>query len=41
LVRCERFTPLSLPLVIERQAALVSSQTLLERIEAIRDAWRT
>jgi ATP-dependent Lhr-like helicase len=41
MVRCERFTPLSLPLVIERQAALVSSQTLLERIEAIRDAWRT
>lgn len=41
VVRCDRFTPLSLPLVIERQAALVSTQTLLERVEAIRDAWRT
>ncbi len=39
IARTERFTPLSMPLVIERQAALCSSQTILERVQAVRDEW--
>jgi len=38
-VHTERFTPLSFPLVIERQAAKVSNQTILERVEEARAAW--
>jgi ATP-dependent Lhr-like helicase len=38
-VHTEQFTPLSFPLVVERQAALVSSQTILERISAQRHEW--
>jgi ATP-dependent Lhr-like helicase len=39
LTRPSRFTPLSFPLVIERQAALVSSQTILERVTAQCNEW--
>jgi ATP-dependent Lhr-like helicase len=39
VVSTSQFTPLSLPLVIERQAAILSSQSILERVQAIRDAW--
>lgn len=38
-VKTERFTPLSLPLVVEREAAKVSNQTLLERVELARQEW--
>jgi ATP-dependent Lhr-like helicase len=34
-----RFTPLSFPLVIERQAAKLSTQSIVERIEAMRLEW--
>lgn len=39
LKHTSRFTPLSFPLVIERQSALLSSQTILERIESVRSQW--
>ncbi|MCX5689121.1 MAG: ligase-associated DNA damage response DEXH box helicase [Planctomycetota bacterium] len=38
-VQLEKFTPLSFPLVVERQAALVSSQTILERVTAQCNEW--
>ncbi len=38
-VDAARFTPLSFPLVIERQAAKLSTQSIIERIEAMRVEW--
>ncbi len=36
-----RFTPLSFPLVIERQAGTLSTQSLAERVAAMRAAWQS
>lgn len=39
LVTPERLTPLAFPLVIERQSALLTSETIAERLAAMRAAW--
>ncbi len=39
IVAVDRPTPLGFPLVIERLGGTLSSQTLLERIEAMREQW--
>lgn len=39
VVRISRPTPLSFPLVIERQSARLSSETILERVERMRETW--
>lgn len=39
LVETERLTPLSFPLVIERVATKVTSQTVLERLQAMQEEW--
>ncbi|HEX2836816.1 MAG TPA: ligase-associated DNA damage response DEXH box helicase [Phycisphaerales bacterium] len=39
IVRTERLTPLSFPLVVERVASKVSSQTVLERLRAMQKEW--
>lgn len=39
IVNISRPTPLSFPLVIERQSAKLSSETILERVERMRDTW--
>lgn len=39
VVRTARLTPLSFPLVVERVATKVSSQSVLERLEAMRKEW--
>lgn len=39
VVRTPRLTPMSLPLVIERQSASVSNETLLTRVERMKAQW--
>lgn len=39
VVRTARLTPMSLPLVIERQSARVTSETLLARVERMKAEW--
>lgn len=41
IVRTRFATPLSFPLVLERQAAKLSTQSVAERLEAMRAAWET
>lgn len=41
VVRITRPTPLSFPLVIERQSAKLSSESILERVERMRDTWES
>ncbi|MDX2132828.1 MAG: ligase-associated DNA damage response DEXH box helicase [Planctomycetota bacterium] len=40
LTRPARLTPLSFPLLIERQSALLSSETIAQRVEAMRREWQ-
>jgi ATP-dependent Lhr-like helicase len=40
-VRTRRLTPLSFPLVIERAAAKISSETIAQRLEAMRRVWES
>lgn len=39
MVTTARPTPLSLPLIVERQAAKLSTQSIVERIEQVRSEW--
>jgi ATP-dependent helicase Lhr and Lhr-like helicase len=39
LTPVERFTPLSFPLVVEREAAKLSTQGVLDRLRAMREQW--
>lgn len=39
LVRTARFTPLSFPLVVERQAGKLSTEGVLERVAKMREEW--
>ncbi|MBI1190270.1 MAG: ligase-associated DNA damage response DEXH box helicase [Tepidisphaera sp.] len=41
IVVTRRPTPLSFPLLIERQAGRLSSETILERVQRMRDVWQT
>lgn len=39
IVQTQRFTPLAFPLVVEREASKLSSQTIAERVAAMRGEW--